>query len=41
MQNDSFHQKMKRAFDNPECPEFKNLTKEQAVALVYYVESQP
>jgi hypothetical protein len=41
MQNDRFHQQMKREFDNRECPEFKNLTKEQAVALEYYIESQP
>jgi hypothetical protein len=36
---DSFHQKMKRAFNNVECPTMK-MTKQQAVAIFYYIKSE-
>jgi hypothetical protein len=36
----TFHEKFKNEFNNLECPEFKNLTKEDIVALEYYVEFQ-
>ena len=38
MEKDAFHEKLKSAFNNYECPEFKNLTKEDIVALDYYIE---
>jgi hypothetical protein len=40
MGNDAFLDQMKKEFNNLECPEFKNLTKEDIVALVYYIEYQ-
>jgi hypothetical protein len=38
MKRDAFHEQMKKEFNNLECPENKNLTRADIVAVVYYVE---
>jgi hypothetical protein len=35
---DTIHEKLKKAFNNLECPEFKNLTRADIVGVVYYIE---
>src|ERR1700733_2521977 len=38
---DHFHQEMKKAFNDVDCAEIDHLTKPEAVALFYYIKSQP
>jgi hypothetical protein len=38
---DRFHQEMKKAFNDVDCVEIDHMTKSQAVALFYYIKSQP
>jgi hypothetical protein len=37
--NDPVHQKIKKAFNDLECPEFRHLTKEEIVAIAFYIDS--
>ena len=39
-ENDALHQRIKKAFDGAECPLFLSLTKQDVVALSYYIASQ-
>lgn len=38
---DLLHQEMKKAFHNVDCVEIDDMTRSQAVALFYYIKSQP
>lgn len=38
---DKLHQSWKRQFNNMECPEIRTMTREDAVAVYYYIKSQP
>jgi hypothetical protein len=39
--SDHFHQEMKKVFDGVDCVEIDHMTKPEAVALFYYIKSQP